>query len=194
MRRRTSTRSIVSRSGKFQIHVGQDQFRYFADLHVGDWYVVISWGPRLLIGAAVLLFVLAFGSAMTRASTGDEQTPAKTTKDKVYSKEQAARGATLFNKTCAPCHDPAKKTADKTPGPPLVGPTSMFVENWKDHALGEIFTTILTTMPNDGSVVLTESDTVDLVAHLLQTNGYPEGPDALKYDAAAKEIKVVAVK
>jgi hypothetical protein len=67
-------------------------------------------------------------------------------------------------------------------------------ENWKDHALGEIFTTILTTMPNDGSVVLTENDTVDLVAHLLQANGYPEGPDALKYDAAAKEIKVVAVK
>jgi mono/diheme cytochrome c family protein len=146
------------------------------------------------MGAAVVLFVLAFGSAMTRASGEHPQTPAKTTKDKVYSKEQAARGATMFNKTCAPCHDPAKKTADKTPGPPLVGPSSMFVENWKDHALGEIFTTILTTMPNDGSVVLTENDTVDLVAHLLQANGYPEGPDALKYDAAAKEIKVVAVK
>ena len=161
---------------------------------LGIGNVVISWGPRLLIGAAVLLFVLAFGSAMIRASSGDEQTPAKTTKDKVYSKEQAARGATMFNKTCAPCHDPEKKTADKTPGPPLVGPTSMFVENWKDHALGEIFTTILTTMPNDGSVVLTESDTVNLVAHILQVNGYPDGPDALKFDAAAKEIKVVAVK
>ena len=70
----------------------------------------------------------------------------------------------------------------------------MFVENWKDHTIGEIFTTILTTMPNDGSVVLTESDTADLVAHLLQANGYPEGPDALKFDAEAKTIKIVAVK
>lgn len=185
---------MISRNAKFQIHFGQGEFGHFADVHVGDWFVVISWGPRLVISAAVLLFVLAFGSAMIRADSSAKPTQAKTTKDKVYSKEQAARGATLFNKTCAPCHDPAKKTADKTPGPPLVGPTSVFVENWKDHALGEIFTTILTTMPNDGSVVLTESDTVDLVAHILQINGYPDGPDALKFDAAAKDIKVVAVK
>jgi len=169
--------------------------RDFVDCHFGDWFVVISWrDPRPLIGAALALFLVAFVTVVVSAGGKDVQTPAKTTKDKVYSKEQAARGATMFNKTCAPCHDPSKKTADKTPGPPLVGPSSMFVENWKDHALGEIFTTILTTMPNDGSVVLTENDTVDLVAHLLQANGYPEGPDALKYDAAAKEIKIVAVK
>jgi mono/diheme cytochrome c family protein len=142
----------------------------------------------------LVLCLAAFATVLVRASMSAEPTQAKTTKDKVYSKEQAARGAAFFNKTCAPCHDPAKKTADKTPGPPLVGPTSVFVENWKDHALGEIFTTILTTMPNDGSVVLTESDTVDLVAHILQVNGYPDGPDALKFDAAAKDIKVVAVK
>jgi S-disulfanyl-L-cysteine oxidoreductase SoxD len=142
----------------------------------------------------LVLCLAAFATVLVRASMSAEPTQAKTTKDKVYSKEQAARGAAFFHKTCAPCHDPAKKTADKTPGPPLVGPTSVFVENWKDHALGEIFTTILTTMPNDGSVVLTESDTVDLVAHILQINGYPDGPDALKFDAAAKEIKVVAVK
>jgi cytochrome c2 len=75
-------------------------------------------------GAVLVLFLAAFATVLVRASGGAGQTPAKTTKDKVYSKEQAARGATLFNKTCAPCHDPAKKTADKTPGPPLVGPTS----------------------------------------------------------------------
>ena len=108
--------------------------------------------------------------------------------------ESRQRGAALFGKTCAPCHDAAKKTPDKTPGPPLVGTGSMFVENWKDHTIGEIFTTILTTMPNDGSVVLTENDTADLVAHLLQSNGYPDGPEALKFDAAAKTIKIVAVK
>ena len=42
--------------------------------------------------------------------------------------------------------------------------------------------------------LLTENDTADLVAHLLQSNGYPEGPDALKFDAAAKTIKIVTVK
>ncbi len=146
------------------------------------------------MGVTLAAFLIAFASALARASSTPAQTKERTTRDKVFSKEQAARGAEQFGKVCAPCHDASKKTADKTPGPPLVGTGSMFVENWKDHTLGEIFTTILTTMPNDGSVVLTESDTVDLVAHLLQANGYPEGPDALKFDAAAKAVKVVAVK
>lgn len=145
-----------------------------------------------LMGVTLVVFLIAFATALTRASTTSDQE--RTTKDKIYSKEQAARGAALFAKTCAPCHDASKKTPDKTPGPPLVGTGSMFVDNWKDHTIGEIFTTILTTMPNDGSAVLTESDTADLVAHLLQANGYPEGPDALKFDAAAKTIKIVAVK
>jgi mono/diheme cytochrome c family protein len=144
------------------------------------------------MGVTLVVFLIAFATALARASTTPGQE--RTTKDKIYSKEQAARGAALFGKTCAPCHDASKKTPDKTPGPPLVGTGTMFVENWKDHTIGEIFTTILTTMPNDGSVVLTESDTADLVAHLLQANGYPEGPDALKFDAAAKAIKIVAVK
>jgi mono/diheme cytochrome c family protein len=164
-------------------------------IHFADWYFLVARRHiHLLMGVTLALFALAFASAMARASTAPEQTKERTTRDKVYSKEQADRGAAMFGKVCAACHDPAKKTPDKTPGPALVGSTSMFVENWKDHTLGEIFTTILTTMPNDGSVVLTESDTVDLVAHLLQANGYPEGPDALKFDAAAKAVKVVAVK
>jgi mono/diheme cytochrome c family protein len=164
-------------------------------IHFADWYLVVARRHvHFVMGATLVVFLIAFASALTRASTTTGPAQEKTTRDKIYSKEQAARGAALFGKTCAPCHDPAKKTPDKTPGPPLVGTGSMFVENWKDHLIGEIFTTILTTMPNDGSVVLTENDTADLVAHLLQSNGYPDGPDALKFDAAAKTIKIVAVK
>jgi mono/diheme cytochrome c family protein len=149
---------------------------------------------HLLMGAALAVFVLTFASSMTRASERPGQTPTRTTRDKVYSKDQAAKGAAQFGTVCAPCHDPEKKTADKMPGPPLVGKESKFVENWKDHTIGEIYTTILTTMPNDGSVVLTEADTVNLVAHLLQANGYPEGPDPLKFDAPSKSIQIASVK
>jgi mono/diheme cytochrome c family protein len=164
-------------------------------IHFADWYFIVARRHvHLLMGVTLVLFAIAFAAAMARASSAADQTKERTTLDKVYSKEQAARGAAMFGKVCAACHDPAKKTPDKTPGPPLVGSTSMFVENWKEHTIGEVFTTILTTMPNDGSVVLTESDTVDLVAHILQVNGYPDGPDALKFDAAAKAVKVVPVK
>jgi mono/diheme cytochrome c family protein len=171
------------------------RIRTAISIHFADWYLVIARRHvHFLMGVTLVVFLIAFASALTRASTPTGPAQEKTTRDKIFSKEQAARGAALFGKTCAACHDAAKKTPDKTPGPPLVGAGSMFVENWKDHTIGEIFTTILTTMPNDGSVVLTENDTADLVAHLLQSNGYPDGPDALKFDAAAKTIKIVAVK
>jgi mono/diheme cytochrome c family protein len=164
-------------------------------LHFGSWYVLIARRHvHLLMGAALVVFVLAFASAMTRASERGDQTPTRTTRDKVYTKDQAAKGAAQFGTVCAPCHDPEKKTADKMPGPPLIGKDSKFVENWKDHTIGEIYTTILTTMPNDGSVVLTEGDTVNLVAHLLQSNGYPDGTDPLKFDGPSKAIQIVSVK
>jgi mono/diheme cytochrome c family protein len=164
-------------------------------IHLRDWYSLIHLRHvHLPMGVTLAIFLMAFAAAIARAGSEIDQTKERTTRDKVYSKEQATRGEAMFGKVCAACHDPEKKTADKTPGPALVGPKSLFVENWKDHTIGEVFTTILTTMPNDGSMVLTEADAVDLVAHLLQANGYPEGPDALKFDAAAKAIKVVPAK
>jgi len=138
----------------------------------------------------LVVCLLAGAAILVRASDASNQTPPRTTRDKVYSKEQAARGAAQFAKVCAACHDPSKAIADKMPGPPLVGEKSKFLENWKDRTLGEMFTTILTTMPNDGSAVLTESQAVDLIAHILQANGFPDGAD-LKYDAAGKAIVIV---
>jgi mono/diheme cytochrome c family protein len=94
-------------------------------LHSGNSYVLVARRHvHLLMGAALVGFVLAFASVMARASESREQTPAKTTRDKVYSKDQAAKGAAQFGTVCAPCHDPEKKTADKMPGPPLVGKES----------------------------------------------------------------------
>jgi mono/diheme cytochrome c family protein len=140
-------------------------------IHVRDWYFVINARHvQLLMGVTLAIFLIAFATAMARASASNvsnDQTKERTTRDKVYSKEQATRGAAMFGKVCAACHDPEKKTADKTPGPALVGAKSLFVENWKDHKIGEIFTTILTTMPNDGSVVLSEADTVDAASQRL---------------------------
>jgi len=38
---------------------------------------------------------------------------------------------------------------------------------------------------------LTEAQAADLVAHILEANGFPDGPAPLKYDAAAKSIVIV---
>jgi mono/diheme cytochrome c family protein len=113
----------------------------------------------------------------------------KTTRDKLYSKEQATRGGEQYVKYCEKCHTPEKVAEGKKPGPPIVGPK--FLDTWADRPLGELFNTILTTMPSDGSTVLTADQALDAVAYILQANGFPDGPAPLKNDDAMKTAVIV---
>jgi mono/diheme cytochrome c family protein len=112
----------------------------------------------------------------------------KSVRDKVYSKAQAARGEKQFATVCATCHDPAKIGAGKKPAPQLIG--DKFLTTWDGRTLGELEDQILTSMPSDGSVVLTEDETADLVAYILQANNFSDGPTALKYGASSKDILI----
>ncbi len=132
------------------------------------------------------LCLLAFVVAARSTTVARVQ---KTTTDKIYSKDQAARGAKQYATVCANCHDPAKVAAGKKPAPPLVG--DAFLTKWDGRTLGELEDQIFTTMPNDGSATLTEDQTADLVAYILQANGMPDGPAALKYGAASKDVVIV---
>jgi len=134
------------------------------------------------LGAAALLlgFVL-----IARVSAGDQ----KTTRDKLYSKEQATRGGELYEKYCEKCHTPEKVPEGKKPGPAISGPK--FLEAWADRTVGELFATIRDTMPSDGAVTLTPDQVLDAVAHILQSNGFPDGPAPLKNDDAMKSAVIV---
>jgi mono/diheme cytochrome c family protein len=113
----------------------------------------------------------------------------KTSRDKIYSKEQATRGEVLYTKRCVACHDPAVTLPPgKERGPELVG--EAFITAWENRKLEELLTTTLLTMPNDASYQLSEQETADVIAHLLKANGYPEGPADLKY-GAGKDILIV---
>jgi len=132
-------------------------------------------------GLCLLALVIAGRSTTATASQ-------KTTQDKVYSKDQAERGGKQYATVCASCHDPAKVAAGKKPAPPLVG--DAFLTKWDGRTLGELEDQIFTTMPNDGSATLTEDQTADLVAYILQANGAPDGAAALKYGAPSKDIAI----
>ena len=139
------------------------------------------------VTAAVI--VLAF-TCFTRFTFLEASSPTqKTVKDKVYTKEQAARGGELYGQYCDKCHDPLKLPEGKKPPPPIVG--AKFKENWQDKTLGELYTLVFTTMPSDGSMVLTSDQTLDLLAHLLKLNEYPEGTTPLKNDDSMKAIVIV---
>jgi mono/diheme cytochrome c family protein len=135
-----------------------------------------------LIPGLCLLSVAVAGRAATLTETQ------KTTGDKIYSKDQAERGGKQYATVCASCHDPAKVAAGKKPAPPLVG--EAFLTKWDGRTLGELEDQIFTTMPNDGSVTLTEDQTADLVAYILQANNFPDGSAALKYGATSKDVVI----
>ena len=147
-----------------------------------------------LAAAAVLLGLAIVSKSPGVVLTGvaerlPESAVQKTTRDKLYAKEQATRGAEQYVKYCEKCHTPEKVPEGKKPGPPVSGPK--FLETWADRTVGELFATIRDTMPSDGSATLTADQTLDAVAHILQANGFPDGPAPLKNDDAMKTAVIV---
>lgn len=145
-------------------------------------------GVRARLGAAALVLLSIVG---VRAGAFTTEGPAfqKTVKDKLYTKEQATRGGELYVKFCEKCHTPEKVPEGKKPGPPVSGPK--FIDAWVDRPVGELFDTILNTMPSDGSATLTEAQALDAVAHILKLNGFPEGTTPLKNEEASRAAVIV---
>ena len=113
------------------------------------------------------------------------QTPS-TVKDKVYTKEQAARGEKVFTTSCAKCHKlEGPETKD---GPPLGG--DVFLTKWDGKPLFDVAFGIKLNMPPDGSVILDDAQTADVVAFILKSNGFVDGTKVLTMDGT----KAVTIK
>ena len=112
----------------------------------------------------------------------------QTVKTGIYSKEQAERGKAVYDKICAACHTfkPSEKSKDN---PDLGG--DAFLNKWDKKTVHELATVIYTTMPNDGSAVITEEQTADVIAFILQQNNFPTGDQPFKWDASARKIVIV---
>ena len=124
--------------------------------------------PVASVFAAACLVCAAPG--VMRAAQG----AAKTTRDGVYADAQAQAGETLYADKCAECHGP-----DQTGGfgPPLVGP--VFVSTWGDMALSDLFDSIKNTAPASNPGSLSRDEVSDVMAYLLQVNGFPAGTSDL---------------
>ena len=144
-------------------------------------------------GAAALLVAAVTSRASFPQAFLAETIPGlalqKTVKDGLYAAEQATRGAELYAKHCERCHTPEKVPQGKKPGPPIVG--DKFLDTWRDRTVGELFDTILNTMPSDGTVTLTADQALDSTAHILKANGFPAGKAPMKNDDAMKTALIV---
>ena len=111
----------------------------------------------------------------------------KTATEGVYTKAQAEAGKTQFTKMCATCH-PFTAAEKKKPKDVPLGEEA-FVKSWEGRPLSEMMTLIVMTMPNDGSGEVTDPQAVDLVAYILQQNGFKPGDSPLT-KAGADDIVI----
>jgi mono/diheme cytochrome c family protein len=128
---------------------------------------------------SVLVSVVAFGVAAARAQDMAPRDPAVATG--FYTSDQASRGRDSFENNCSECH---QSDLSGRAGPPLKG--SVFVERWRGKSGADLLDTIRRTMPADRRTVLSEARALDLVAFLLQENGFPPGDHDLDVDAAGR--------
>ena len=92
----------------------------------------------------------------------------------VYTTAQAERGKTSFNSSCLRCH------GDKLQGntaPALSG--DRFFTTWGSEPIASLFAKIRDTMPPNFGTSIDDQTKLDIVAYILQTNGYPGGPGEL---------------
>lgn len=109
--------------------------------------------------------------------TQDSQsTGNKTVFDGVFSEDQAMRGRASYNASCATCH-----RADLT-GYEGALKGQKFVDRWREDALESLYLNIKRTMPRNAPGTLETTTYVDIVAYVLQQNGFPSGVSDLSSD------------
>ena len=127
------------------------------------------------------LFLTACAAAMI-CSAGElsaQSNGSRSTKDGVYTREQAERGQQVFITLCKSCHTPESHT------------TPAFVSKWEGKPLSELFRYIRDEMPKNEPGSLAIEEYADVLAYILRLNRMPAGTDELPADA--NQMKTVGV-
>jgi cytochrome c5 len=97
----------------------------------------------------------------------------------IFTEAQALRGHDVFMNRCAHCHDERLTGGE---GPPLVA--GQFNRNWSSRTLQRLFVKVRDRMPPGEAFVATDKEKIDIVAFMLQMNGFPPGSTELTMDEA----------
>jgi len=96
--------------------------------------------------------------------------------DGVYNVDQAKRGAEQYSIFCTNCHG-FDLQGDEMDVPAIAG--DRFMKKWDRRPLKDLFDVMSTQMPEIAPGSLTRAVYTDLLAYLLQVNGFPSGMRAL---------------
>jgi S-disulfanyl-L-cysteine oxidoreductase SoxD len=125
--------------------------------------------PLIRVRSLVLCSIVSGLIVLGTAFMGAQGAP-KTVAAGVYTDAQAARGAATYDTSCSGCHQPDLSGGT---GPALK--EQRFARDFAGKDLAVLYTKILKTMPRGDPGSLSESEALDLVAHVLKENGFPTG-------------------
>ena len=134
-----------------------------------------------VIGLTVL-----WGTSAALASLGAQganDRNARSVRDGVYSNAQAERGAVAYRRSCAVCHRPDMQGNPDSEVPALAG--DEFLVPWETSTVGDLVARLARTMPGNSPGSLSRAEYVDIVAHILKSNRFPDGESDLPEDANA---------
>ncbi len=97
-----------------------------------------------------------------------------------FSQAQVDRGSTLFSDICSECHY-ASEMSDRN-----------FQFAWRRQTVGDLYELIAETMPESSPGGLAPSEYADVVAYILELNGFEAGDEDMPPDAAALEVHSLA--
>jgi mono/diheme cytochrome c family protein len=116
------------------------------------------------------VFVALFTVALL-AGLGAQAPAARTTKERVYSAPQAARGEQTYMSSCVSCHPPATYKG------------AVFL-NWQGRTMADLLAFLSEKMPKNDPGGLSAKEYAQVMAFLLKINGMPAGRADLPTDAA----------
>ena len=130
-----------------------------------------------------LVFAIAAAALVAQA--------ARTVWDGAYSAAQATRGAAVYTERCESCH--GQDLGGIGQAAPLIGDD--FRMEWNDQSLNDLFERTRVSMPADKPGSLERQQVADVIAFLLQKNGFPTGSSDVPTAAdALGAVKILAKK
>lgn len=139
----------------------------------------------------IVLSIAVFGFLICHAVfwAGNVSSASVVQTEGLFTATQAARGGALYAKSCASCHGPSLEGTTSTP---LAGPR--FMSKWADgkHTVDDLYFVTRTQMPYGAPDSLTNQQYIDIVAFMLQSNGYRAGSKALAANSPSLKATTIS--
>jgi len=134
-----------------------------------------------LVGLACLWLTAGAGAAaLSGRQPAQVPTATSTIWSGVFSAAQAKRGLLEYGRSCEHCHGSSLTGNPTDEVPSLVA--DGFTFHWKGRTVQDLYARLSKSMPSDAPGSLDAGTYLDLVAYLLEANGFPSGQQDLDRD------------